>query len=48
MLTGVSPILKSWAMGPSCAVAIRPPAATIVNIAYMTQNTGLRRTSDGL
>ena len=24
---------KSRAMGPSCAVAIRPPAATMVNIA---------------
>jgi hypothetical protein len=29
-------------------VAIRPPAATITNIRYMTQNTGLRIISPGV
>jgi hypothetical protein len=28
-------------------VAIRPPAATITNIAYITQKTGERSTSAG-
>jgi hypothetical protein len=42
MLTGTSAILKSLAMGASWATAIRPPAATSTNIAYMTQNTGSR------
>jgi hypothetical protein len=34
-------------MGASCAVAMRPPAATITNIAYITQKMGERSTSDG-
>ena len=36
MLTGTSAILKSRAIGASCAVAISPPAAIITNMAYMT------------
>ena len=40
MLTGISAILKSLAIGASCAVAIRPPAPTSTNITYITQNTG--------
>ncbi len=46
--TGTSAILKSLAIGPSCAVAIRPPAAIMTNIAYMTQKIGVRTISDGL
>ena len=34
--TGTSAILKSFAIGPSWAVAIRPPAAIMTNMAYMT------------
>ena len=40
-LTGTSAILKSLAIGPSCAVAMRPPAAIMTNIRYMTQKTGV-------
>ena len=40
-LTGTSATLKSLAIGASCAVAIRPPAAIITNIRYITQNTGV-------
>ena len=47
MLTGMSPILKSFAIGASCATAISPPAATRTNITYMTQNTGSRTISSG-
>ena len=47
ILTGTSAILKSLAIGPSCAVAISPPAATMTNMKYMTQKTGLRSTSIG-
>src|SRR3569833_2047487 len=47
-LTGTSAILKSLAIGASCAVAIRPPAATSTNIRYMPQNTGLRAISLGV
>ncbi len=35
-VTGTSAIWKSRAIGASCAVAIRPPAAIMTNIAYMT------------
>ncbi|MNF06167.1 hypothetical protein D3C80_2060590 [compost metagenome] len=38
---------KSLAIGPSWAVAIRPPAAIITNIAYMTQKIGDFSTSRG-
>ena len=41
MLTGTSAIPKSLAMGASCAVAIKPPAAIMTNIAYITQNAGV-------
>ncbi len=37
----------SLAMGASWAIAIRPPAPTITNMAYMTQNTGVRMASAG-
>ncbi len=33
---------NAFAIGASWATAISPPAATSVNIAYITQNTGLR------
>ncbi len=46
-LTGTSMILKSLAIGASCAVAMRPPAATSTNMTYMTQKTGLLNTSTG-
>ena len=48
MLTGTSATWKSWAIGAICAAAIRPPAATITNIAYITQNTGVRTVSLGV
>ncbi len=38
--TGTVSILKSLAMGASCAVAIKPPAPTSTNITYMTQKIG--------
>ncbi|GJE46724.1 hypothetical protein AEGHOMDF_5931 [Methylobacterium soli] len=47
MLTGTSATLKSWAIGPIWAAAIRPPAATITNMAYITQKTGVRTASRG-
>src|ERR1041384_2867686 len=47
MLTGVSAMPKSLAIGASCAVAMRPPAPTRTNITYMIQNTGVLRTSIG-
>ena len=47
MFTGTSAILKSFAIGASCATAMRPPAATITNMRYMTQNTGSRMISIG-
>ena len=37
----VSATPKSLAIGPSWAVAIRPPAAIITNIAYISQNAGV-------
>ncbi|MNR46016.1 hypothetical protein D3C85_1649310 [compost metagenome] len=40
MDTGESWSPKSLAMGPSCTVAISPPAAIITNIAYITQKIG--------
>ena len=40
-LTGIVSILKSLAMGASCAVAIKPPAAMSTNITYMTQKVGV-------
>ena len=46
-LTGISAILKSFAIGASCAVAINPPAPTRTNIRYITQNTGVLSTSIG-
>ena len=45
--TGTVSILKSLAMGASCAVAIRPPVLTITNMAYITQNGALASTSTG-
>ena len=39
--TGRVSILKSLAIGPSWATAIRPPAPTMTNMAYITQNTGV-------
>src|SRR5262249_26363854 len=39
-LTGTSSILKSLAIGASCAVAIKPPAPTSTNMTYMTQKIG--------
>ncbi len=47
-LTGTASILKSWAIGASCAVAISPPAPTSTNIAYMTQKIGERIISNGV
>src|SRR6266853_1006297 len=38
--TGILSILKSFAIGPSCACAIRPPTPTSTNMAYMAQNGG--------
>ena len=35
----------TFAIGASWAVAIRPPAAIITNITYITQNTGVRTIS---
>jgi hypothetical protein len=32
---------KSFAIGASCAVAIKPPAAVITNMTYMSQNSGV-------
>ncbi|GAC1681248.1 MAG: hypothetical protein NVS9B2_31050 [Steroidobacteraceae bacterium] len=46
--TLTSATLKSLAMGASCATAIRPPVATITNIAYMVQNMKVRTASVGL
>ena len=46
--TGMVATLKSLAIGASCATAIRPPVPTMTNIAYMTQNTGVLRTSAGV
>ena len=43
-VTGVSAILKSWAIGPICAAVINPPEATMTNTRYMTQKIGVRRT----
>ena len=43
--TGIASILKSLAIGASCAVAIKPPAATSTNIAYMIQKIGDRSIS---
>jgi hypothetical protein len=40
-VTGASATWKSCAIGPSCAVAIRPPAPIITNIAYRTQKSGV-------
>jgi len=34
-------------MGASWAVAIKPPAPTMTNIAYITQNTGVVSASVG-
>src|SRR2546430_2223661 len=39
--TGILSTLKSTAIGLSCAVAIKPPVATRVMIAYITQNCGV-------
>jgi hypothetical protein len=36
-----------WRSGASCAVGIRPPAATETNITYITQNTGIFSISTG-
>ena len=47
MFTGTLAIWKSLAIGASCAVAIRPPAATMTKMRYMTQNTGRRAISEG-
>ena len=41
-LTGIFAKPYSLAIGPSCAVAITPPAATNTNIMYITQNKGER------
>ena len=46
-LTGISATLKSLAMGASCAVAIRPPAAIMMNMTYITQKTGVLSISSG-
>src|SRR5271166_5043031 len=40
-LTGTSATPKSLAIGPSWAVAIRPPAAIMTNIAHISQNAGV-------
>ena len=45
--TGTLATLKSTAIGPSCAVAISPPMASIVIITYKTQNAGVFSTSSG-
>ena len=45
--TGTSATLKSFAIGASCAVAMRPPDAMSTNMRYMTQNTGVRAISTG-
>src|SRR5258707_2902815 len=45
--TGTVSILKSLAMGASCAVAISPPVPTMTNMAYMTQNGTVASTSAG-
>ena len=45
--TGMSATLKSLAMGASCATAIKPPVATMTNIAYMIQNMPVLRASCG-
>src|SRR5262249_36879102 len=37
MLTGTLSTLKSLAIGASCAVAIKPPVATMVIMKYMSQ-----------
>ena len=41
-LTGASFTPRSWAMTPSWATAIRPPVTVPMNIAHITQNTGVR------
>jgi hypothetical protein len=46
--TGMVPTLKSAAIGANWATAISPPAPTMTNIAYITQNTGVLSTSPGL
>jgi len=48
METGTRATLKSVAIGPSWATAISPPAPTMTNIAYMTQNTGAQSAWDGV
>ena len=40
--------MKSLARGAICAAAIRPPAATMTNITYISQNTGVRTISPGV
>ena len=44
-LTGASFTPRSWAMTPSWATAIRPPVTVPMNIAHITQNTGVRTAS---
>ncbi len=39
-LTGIAEKPYSFAIGPICAVAMMPPAATHTNIKYITQKTG--------
>ena len=39
--TGTTSILKSLAIGASCAVAIRPPVPTITNMRYMMKKGDL-------
>lgn len=46
-VTGVSAIFQSAAIGFRLAVTINPPAPTITNMKYISQNTGWRSTSVG-
>ena len=41
-VTGMSATLKSCAIGPIWAAVIRPPEATMTNMTYITQKTGVR------
>ena len=45
--TMASAMPRSLAIGASCAVDIRPPAATRKNIRYITQKIGERSACDG-
>ncbi len=47
-VTCLSPRFRSFAIGAICAVAISPLEATMTNMKYRSQKTGVRTISDGV